>query len=148
MMFMPMRQTQSHIRMRRIFSLWLLFAIAQCAAVSLESKKFKNSNSAFPPAALAASAAGPSSSRSIVVVGAGFAGLCAALELQQLGYRVLELCLGRVFFTLFRITLPCRRRHNVTIIERQPRVGGRSNHFDAHGFQFDEGSPRASPYAL
>jgi phytoene dehydrogenase-like protein len=52
--------------------------------------------------------------RHVAVIGAGFSGLTGALELKKLGY-------------------------NVTVFEQLPRVGGRSGHFSAEGFEFDEG---------
>lgn len=52
--------------------------------------------------------------RSIVIIGAGMGGLAAALRLRQAGFQV-------------------------TVLEKQPRVGGRSNVIEADGFRVDTG---------
>ncbi len=75
-----------------------------------ENRTTAGSRPSMPAAPARPAAGGPSA----VVVGAGFGGLAAALRLTARGYRV-------------------------TLVERQPDLGGRARVFHRNGFTFDAG---------
>ena len=58
--------------------------------------------------------------RSAIVVGAGFGGIATALRLRRLGYAV-------------------------TVIDNNPKAGGRAQVYESNGFKFDAG-PTAVSY--